>query len=150
MYRLSYYSVFLNTYGSEVSCFGFELYIICPSFQSKFYPLTFLDCLCGSSNFFFGFKSFLLDFLLAEICYRWLWGSYCLLVSLASLSFFFTNLFLNSLIRLKASLLDSSYSDKEDWFSSLFCFDEFCLSLKVIFFSSFARFFLLLMPCRTD
>jgi hypothetical protein len=57
---------------------------------------------------------------------------------------------LNSLIRLKASLLDSSYSDKEDWFSSLFCFDGCCFSLKVNFFSSFARSFLLLIPCRTD
>jgi hypothetical protein len=114
MYRLSYYSVFLKTYGSGFSWFGFELYIIWPSFESNFYPLVFLECLCGSYNFFFGFSSFLLDFLLEEICYRWDWLSYCLLVSLASLSFFFTKLFLKSLIRLKASLLDSSSSDKED------------------------------------
>ena len=117
MYLLSYSSVFLKAYGSEVSLFWFELYSIWPSLESKFYTLAgFLECFCGSYNFFFGLSSFLLDFLLEDTCYLWVWTSYCLLISLASLSFFLTKLFLKSLILLKASLLDSSSSDNEEWF----------------------------------
>lgn len=102
----------------------------------------------GSYSFFFGFKSFLLDdFLEDTFCYRWVWFSYWIF---ASLSFFFTKLFLKSLIRLKASLFDSSSSDWEDDPSSLACFDGIFFSLKVNFFSSFANAFLLLIPCRTD